>query len=38
MAVAHGGQCVLTDAVRDLAGITATDLGTHTLRDVATPA
>jgi class 3 adenylate cyclase len=37
MAVAHGGQCVLTDGVRDAAGITATDLGTHTLRDIETP-
>ena len=37
MAVAHGGQCVLTDGVRDAAGITATDLGVHTLRDIETP-
>jgi class 3 adenylate cyclase len=37
MAVAHGGQRVLTDGVRDAAGITATDLGTHTLRDIETP-
>ena len=37
MAVAHGGQCVLTDAVRDAAGITATDLGVHKLRDIETP-
>ena len=37
MAVAHGGQCVLTDGVRDAAGITATDLGRHTLRDIETP-
>ena len=37
MAVAHGGQCVLTDAVRDAAGITATDLGVHKFRDIETP-
>ena len=37
MGVAHGGQCVLTDGVRDAAGITATNLGTHTLRDIETP-
>ena len=37
MAVAHGGQCVLTDGVRAAAGITATDLGTHTLRDIEMP-
>jgi predicted ATPase/class 3 adenylate cyclase len=37
MAVAHGGQCVLTDGVRDAAGISVTDLGIHTLRDIEAP-
>ena len=37
MAVAHGGQCVLTDGVRDAAGVSVTDLGTHTLRDIEAP-
>ncbi|HVA08764.1 MAG TPA: adenylate/guanylate cyclase domain-containing protein, partial [Acidimicrobiales bacterium] len=37
MAVAHGGQCVLTDGVRDSARIMTTDLGTHRLRDIETP-
>lgn len=37
MAAAHGGQCVLTDGVRDASGIGVTDLGTHTLRDIETP-
>jgi len=37
MAVAHGDQCVLTDGVRDAAGIEAMDLGVHTLRDIDHP-
>ena len=37
MAVAHGGQCVFTDGVRDAAGVSVTDLGTHTLRDIEAP-
>ena len=37
MSVAHGGQCVFTDSVRDSAGVRATDLGVHTLRDIETP-
>jgi class 3 adenylate cyclase len=37
MAVAHGGQVLLTAMVRDSAAVTATDLGTHTLRDIDTP-
>ena len=37
MAAAHGGQCVLTDGVRDASGIGVTDLGTHILRDIETP-
>ena len=37
MAVAHGGQTVLTDGVRDAAGCATIDLGTHTLRDIETP-
>ena len=37
MSVAHGGQCVFTDSVRDSAGVRATDLGVHTLRDIDTP-
>jgi predicted ATPase len=37
MAVAHGGQCVLTDGVRDSARIITTDLGTHNLRDIEIP-
>ena len=32
MAVAHGGQTLLTDGVRDASGVAVTDLGTHTLR------
>ena len=32
MAVAHGGQTLLTDGVRDTAGVVVTDLGTHLLR------
>jgi predicted ATPase len=34
MAVAHGGQSVLTDGVRDAAGVATTDLGIHILRDI----
>lgn len=34
MAVAHGGQCLLTDGVRDAAGVATTDLGNHVLRDI----
>jgi class 3 adenylate cyclase len=34
-AAGHGGQVVLTDAVRATAGVDATDLGVHRLRDVA---
>ena len=37
MAVAHGGQCVLTDGVRDAAAMVTTDLGVHVLRDIETP-
>lgn len=37
MAVAHGGQVLLTAVVRDSAAVTATDIGTHTLRDIETP-
>lgn len=37
MAVAHGGQCVVTDGVRDAAGAVTMDLGTHLLRDIETP-
>jgi len=37
MAVAHGGQCVLTDGVRDAAGVETTDLGVHVLRDIDVP-
>ena len=37
MAVAHGDQCVLTDGVRDAAGIATKDLGTHILRDIEDP-
>ena len=37
MAVAHGGQTLLTDGVRDSAGVAALDLGTHTLRDIEDP-
>jgi predicted ATPase len=36
MAVAHGGQVLLTDGVRDVSGVTVTDLGTHNLRDIET--
>ena len=34
MAVAHGGQTLLTDGVRDASGASVTDLGTHMLRDI----
>ena len=37
MSVAHGGQCVLTETVRDAAAIKATDLGVHQLRDIEGP-
>jgi predicted ATPase len=37
MAVAHGGQVLVTAMVRDAAAVTATDLGTHTLRDIDAP-
>lgn len=37
MSVAHGGQSVFTDTVRDSAAIHSTDLGVHTLRDIDTP-
>jgi predicted ATPase/class 3 adenylate cyclase len=37
MAVGHGGQVVLTDAVRSAAGVSVTDVGTHTLRDIDVP-
>lgn len=37
MAVAHGGQCLLTEGVRDAAGVAVTDLGSHTLRDIELP-
>ena len=37
MAVAHGGQTLLTDGVRDAAGVVVTDLGTHLLRDIEAP-
>ena len=37
MAVAHGGQTLLTDGVRDAAGAAVTDLGIHVLRDIEQP-
>jgi predicted ATPase/class 3 adenylate cyclase len=37
MAVAHGGQCLLTDGVRDAAGVVTIDLGSHVLRDIEGP-
>jgi predicted ATPase/class 3 adenylate cyclase len=37
MAVAHGGQTLLTDGVRDAARAAVTDLGIHTLRDSEQP-
>ena len=37
MSVAHGGQCVFTDYVRDSAAIRSTDLGVHALRDIEAP-
>ena len=36
-AAAHGGQIVLTEAVRAVAGVEATELGVYALRDVAEP-
>ena len=37
MAVAHGGQTLLTDGVRDASSAAVTDLGTHGLRDIEQP-
>ncbi len=37
MSVAHGGQVVVTDAVRDASSVDAVDLGTHVLRDIEAP-
>ena len=37
MAVAHGGQTLLSDGVRDSAVAVTLDLGTHTLRDIEDP-
>lgn len=37
MSVAHAGQCLLTDGVRDAAGLSTPDLGTHVLRDIENP-
>ena len=37
MAVAHGGQTLLTDGVRDASSVAVTDLGTHALRDIEQP-
>ena len=37
MAVAHGGQTLLTDGVRDSSDASITDLGTHMLRDIEAP-
>ncbi len=36
-AAAHGGQTLITEAVRSAARVTATDLGVHLLRDVTEP-
>ncbi len=36
-AAGHGGQVLVTDAVRSAAGLVVTDLGTHELRDVPEP-
>lgn len=36
-AVGHGGQVLMTDAVRSATGVAATDLGEHRLRDVSVP-
>jgi predicted ATPase/class 3 adenylate cyclase len=36
-AAGHGGQTLITDAVRDSAGIEAVDLGQHRLRDIDMP-
>ena len=37
MSAAHGGQCVVTETVRDAARIKAIDLGLHQLRDIEVP-
>lgn len=37
MAMAHGGQTLLTDGVRDAAAVSVTDLGTHVLQDIERP-
>lgn len=37
MSAGHGGQVLLTDAVRSAVDVDALDLGTHRLRDVAEP-
>ncbi len=37
MAVAHGGQTLMTDGVQDASSVVVTDLGTHTLRDIEAP-
>lgn len=37
MAIGNGGQCLLTDAVRDAAGVATRDVGTYTLRDIEVP-
>jgi predicted ATPase/class 3 adenylate cyclase len=36
-AAGHGGQVLMTDPVRQAAGIAASDLGVHVLRDVSEP-
>ena len=36
-AAAHGGQVLLTEAVRSVAGVAARDLGVHRLRDIEGP-
>lgn len=36
-AAGHGGQILVTEAVRTMAGVAAVDLGVHRLRDVAEP-
>ena len=37
MACAHGGQCLITDPVRDAISLPTMDLGQHLLRDIDTP-
>jgi predicted ATPase len=37
MAIAHGGQVLMTAMVHHSAAVTATDLGVHVLRDIETP-